>query len=333
MKTKISPAILGAFVIGAFAVGILALLSFGGVSFFHKPERFVVYFDESVHGLDLGSPVKLRGVRVGRVVDVSVRYDPKLNRSLAAVVCEFDRKIVTDSSGGEIDIADHQSFQNLIDKGLRAQLGVIGLATGLLFVELDFLDPKQYPPDTHGPDPKYVEVPSIPSAISEFQGEASDILAKFRRVDFVGISVELKELLVDARRQINSVDLKGIADQWKETGKSVDELVKSPEIPQTLANLNATLTKLQGTLATLDKQVNTNGTELQKTIADARVTIATFNDTAKEAKKFVASHQDFGDDAHRALVKLADAADAVQRLADFLEANPNSVVSGRKYTP
>ena len=53
MKTKISPAIVGAFVIGAFALGTLALLSFGGFHFFDKPERFVVYFDESVHGLDL----------------------------------------------------------------------------------------------------------------------------------------------------------------------------------------------------------------------------------------------------------------------------------------
>ena len=65
MKTKISPAIIGTFVVGAFALGVIALLTFGGVSFFAKPQRFVVYFDESIHGLTLGSPVKLRGVPVG----------------------------------------------------------------------------------------------------------------------------------------------------------------------------------------------------------------------------------------------------------------------------
>ena len=64
MKTKVGPAIVGAFVIGAFVLGTIALLAFGGVSFFSKPERFVVFFDETIHGLDLGSPVKLRGVRV-----------------------------------------------------------------------------------------------------------------------------------------------------------------------------------------------------------------------------------------------------------------------------
>jgi len=48
MKTKVSPAIVGAFVIGAFALGIIALLTVGGVSIFAKPQRFVVYFDESI---------------------------------------------------------------------------------------------------------------------------------------------------------------------------------------------------------------------------------------------------------------------------------------------
>ena len=54
MKTKVRPAVVGAFVIGAFTLGIVALLAFGRVSFFSKPQRFVVYFDESIHGLDLG---------------------------------------------------------------------------------------------------------------------------------------------------------------------------------------------------------------------------------------------------------------------------------------
>ena len=328
-----SPAVLGAFVIGAFAVGVIALLSFGGISFFHKPEKFVTYFDESITGLDLGSPVKLRGVRVGRVTDITVRYDRQLNRSLAAVVCELDRKIVTDSDGGGIDFGDRDAFQGLIDHGLRAQLGVIGLATGLLYVELDFLDPKQYPEDNRTTELKYAVVPAIPSAQSEFQGGASDLLSKIRRVDFEGISTQVKGLLADSRKELAGVDLKGLVDQWKKTGQGVDELVRSPQIAITLNNMNSTLVSLQATLARLDKQVDVNGAELQKTLTDAQATIKSFNDAAVTAKRFVAAQQDFGDDAHRAFVKLADAAEAVQRLADFLERNPNSVLSGRKYVP
>src|ERR1043165_6359499 len=99
MKTKVSPAFVGAFVIGAFALIIIALLSFGGISFFDKPDRFVVYFDESIHGLEIGSPVKLRGVRVGRVVSLNIRYDEAKNQSVVAVVCEFSRDVMTDNKG------------------------------------------------------------------------------------------------------------------------------------------------------------------------------------------------------------------------------------------
>ena len=131
MKTKVSPAVVGAFVLGAFTLGVLALLFFGGVSFFHKQQRFLVYFDESIQGLNLGSPVKLRGVAVGRVVGLAIRYDPAKNHSVVAVVCEFDRNRITDSKGVMIDVSNRNELQSLVDHGLRAQLGVVGLATGL----------------------------------------------------------------------------------------------------------------------------------------------------------------------------------------------------------
>src|ERR1043165_7315132 len=144
MKTKVSPAIVGAFVIGAFALLIISLLSFGGISFFDKPDRFVVYFDESIHGLSLGSDVKLRGVRVGRVTAMNIRYDDKSNHSAVAVVCELNKNVVTDTAGAVLNIGSRDELEILIQRGLRAQLGVGGLATGLLFVQLDFFNVQEY---------------------------------------------------------------------------------------------------------------------------------------------------------------------------------------------
>src|SRR5688572_18652190 len=129
MKTKAGPAIVGAFVIGAFVLGIIALLSFGGVSFFSKPERFAVHFDESIHGLDLGSPVKLRGVRIGRVVELNVRYLSERNHSVVAVVCELNRDIITDNRGLKLDVSSRAELQKLVDQGLRARLEIQALAT------------------------------------------------------------------------------------------------------------------------------------------------------------------------------------------------------------
>jgi paraquat-inducible protein B len=330
VKTKVSPAIVGMFVIGAFALGVIALLTFGGVNFFSKPQRFVVYFDESIHGLDLGSPLKLRGVRVGRVVDLNIRYDEKTNHSVVAVVCEFSKDKVTDTKGVAINVASREELQTLIDHGLRAQLGVLGLATGLLFVELDFFNPKEYPADNRTTELKYIAVPAVPSAISEFQASASEILANLKKVDFAGLSREMTGLIAEVRKSVDGVDLKGVAEQWKKTGVQVEALATSPEIKQTFANLNAAIADLRGVLAKLDTQVVPAGKELTEALAQAKVALTSFNDTATAARAFLASHSGLGDEMIGTLEQLNEAADAVRRLADFLERNPNAILTGKK---
>jgi paraquat-inducible protein B len=330
VKTKISPAIVGMFVIGAFALGIIALLSFGGVNFFSKPQRFVVFFDESIHGLDLGSPVKLRGVRVGRVVDLNIRYDEKTNHSVVAVVCEFSRDMMTDSKGAVVNVADRDELQTLVDRGLRAQLGVLGLATGLLFVELDFYDPKEIPADGHSSDPRYVSVPAVKSAISEFQASVSEILANVKKVDFNGLARDLAALMTDARKRLDGVDLRGVAEQWKKTGAQVEALANAPEIKQTFVNLSAAATDLRGVLAKIDAQVVPAGKELTETLAQAKVAVGSLNDAATTARKFIATHNGLGDEVVGTLEQLNEAADAVKRLADFLERNPQALLTGKK---
>jgi paraquat-inducible protein B len=334
---KVSPAVIGAFVLGAFTLGILALLFFGGVNFFRQQQRFVVYFDESIQGLNLGSPVKLRGVAIGRVVDLHVRYNPAKNGSVVAVVCELNRNMVTDDKGAMIDVSNRAQLQSLVDHGLRAQLDVVGLATGLVIVELDFYDPQRYPPQPGAFENKYPVVPPVPSTISEIQALAMEILQKVDKVDFEGLAGDFKSLLADARTRIDSVDLKGLAVQWQHTGAAVEDLARSSEIKQTLANLNLTLLNLQTTLgdlhhtlANVDGQVATSGTELRTALLRAQEAMQQFNGTAATLRRFIEAQQNLGDDTHHALTQFADAAEAVQRLADFLERNPSALISGRK---
>jgi paraquat-inducible protein B len=330
VKSKKGPAIVGAFVIGALVLGVIALLSFGRVSFFSKPERFAVYFDESIQGLDLGSPVKLRGVRIGRVVELSVRYEPEHNKSVVAVVCELNRNMITDSVGAQLDVSNREELQKLVDRGLRAQLGILGLATGLLFVELDFKDPREYPAPELPVRPRYVVVPAMPSAIQEIQTNISDILDDVRKIDFAGISKEFKGLLVDTRSELHGLDLKGTLAQWQRTGAQFETLAKSPEIKETFANLNAAITELRRTLATIDAQVAPTGQELAATLTAARTALESFNTTATAAHRFIAAQSGLGDEAVRTMEQLRATAEAVQRLADFLERNPQALITGKK---
>lgn len=330
MKTKVSPAVVGAFVIGAFALAIIGLLSFGGFHFFEKPERFVVYFDESVSGLDQGSAVKMRGVRVGRVTSLNIRYDAAKNRSVVAVVCELNRDMVTNPAGQIVDVSSRTELQKLVDSGLRAQLGVAGLATGLLFVELDFRDPKEYPAQVPAPNERYVVVPQIPSAISEFQAGAGEVLGKLKRIDFVALARDISTLAQTARKEIEGIDLKGLAEQWKKTGAQFEALASNPEFKKTFENLNGAIAELRGAITKLEAQVGPLGKDVSETMVEARKTLKDFSAVATTAREFIAAQGGVGPELTRTLGQLNEAADAVTRLVEFLERNPNALITGRK---
>lgn len=330
MKTRVSPALIGVFVLGALALGLIALLSFGGINFFSKPQRFVVYFNESIHGLDLGSPVKMRGVRVGRVVDLSLRYDSANKRSEVAVVCELSSNVITDTTGAVVDVSNRELLQGMVSKGLRAQLGVLGLATGMLYVELDFFDPAEYPAGPINSEGKFLPVPAVPSAISEYQASLSEILSDLRKVDFAGISKELKLLLSDARRQINKVEVKELIAEWTSAGQAVRKFAQSPEMQQSIVHFDEAVLQFKDTLVKIEAQVEPTGTRLAATLEETRKAVESLNSTSTTLRNFIAAQQNLGGDASQALNRLAEAAEAVQRLADFLERNPDALLSGRK---
>lgn len=335
MKTKVSPTVVGLFVLGALLLAVVALFSFGGVNFFSRPERFVVYFDETIHGLDHGSPVKLRGVRIGRVVGMNVRTLPAASgggepRAVVAVVCELSRDVVADGKGAPVDVSDRGELQRLIDEGLRAQLGVQGLATGLLYVELDFYDPARYPAKTRADMAStLVEMPAVKSAISEFQANLTEILNDIKRIDFARMAEELQGLLADTRRQVNSADLATVSREWAEAAKTIRTLVDSPQTRELLANGASASRRLDAILASVEKNAGPSAEELGLAIKETRAALTEFTETTTVIKRFVHAQQNLGDDASKAFVRLGDAAAAVARLADFLERNPNALLSGR----
>lgn len=330
MKTKVSPAAVGIFVIGALALGLIGLLSFGSLSLFSKPHRFMVYFDESIHGLDLGSPVKLRGVRVGRVVDLAVNYDDAANKSVVAVTCELTRNVITDEKGVTQKIAGPADIQTMVDHGLRAQLGVLGLATGLLFVELDFEDHDHAPAPKPDPAQKYVVIPALASAISQYQASISEILSDLKKVDFAGISRDTKNLLATANRKLGEADVKGLSDKVGAAAEAVTTFINSPEARQTFLNLNAALTDLRVVLARIDGNVGPISAELKQTLADAQAALKSLDATATTTQRFIAAQGSVGDEATSALRQLADAAAALERLSDAITRNPSSLIVGKK---
>ena len=322
MKTKLSPAVVGSFVLGALVLIVAALLSFRSSHLFSKPGRFVAYFNESVQGLDVGGAVKLRGVRAGRVVAIRVHYDAKTRQSQVAVVGELEQNMISDRAGQTIKITDRTTLQRLIEEGLRAKIDLVGI-TGLQFVELDFLDPQQFPAPRLESGAEYPVVPTVPSGMSELIANLSKIVNNLKQIDFAGLSHELKSLLATANQEVGDLDLKKMVTKVTAAAESIEALAGSAEAKAAFANLNKTATDVQGLVAKLDTQVEPVRAELVRTLHS-------FHDAAESVRELLGPQSGLGEEALRTLQQVTETAESLQQLADFLERNPNALITGKR---
>jgi paraquat-inducible protein B len=136
-------------------------------------------------------------------------------------------------------------------------------------------------------------------------------------------------LIVAAREQVQTADLASIAREWAGAGRALRELAESPETKALLAQLSSSSARLDRVLGELEKNAGPTATELQATLVDMRATLDEFAATSVMAKRFIAAQQYLGDDASKALLRVAEASSAVARLADYLERNPGALLRGR----
>ena len=95
MNKKISPAMIGAFVLGAVALIVIAILVFGSGRLFRQTRDFVLYFDNSVNGLRIGAPVKIKGVEIGSVKDIRLQLEQGTAGDKIPVIIEIDLEKLT----------------------------------------------------------------------------------------------------------------------------------------------------------------------------------------------------------------------------------------------
>ena len=317
------------FILGALSLFVVLFLSFGGSNVFTKPSRFLIYFDESVSGLDPGAPLKVNGVRIGRVAAVNVHYDLATRKALVQTVCEINRNVLTDNAGVTIDLTNDTELRGLIDRGLRARLNFTGI-TGLLFVELDFEDPARYPADPRFAADTLPVVPAIPSPIAQVQQSVIEIVANIKQVDFADLAKQLKTLLVTANQKAGELDLKALAERMGHAADKVTALVDSPEARQTFANLNQGITETRAAIAKIDAQVGPVSEDFKQTLAEAQIALKSLTGAADTTRRFVQAQGNVGDELTQSLRQISDAASALERLADALQRNPNSLLVGKK---
>jgi paraquat-inducible protein B len=255
-------------------------------------------------------------------VAIRVHYDAKTRQSQVAVVGELEQNVISDRAGQMIKITDRATLQRLIEEGLRAKIDLVGI-TGLQFVELDFLDPQQFPAPRPETEAEYPVVPTVPSGMSELIANLSKIVNNLGKVDFAELSHELKSLLATANQEVGDLDLKKMVAKVTAAAESIEALAGSAEAKAAVANLNKTATDVQGLVAKLDTQVEPVRAELVRTLHS-------FHDAAESVRNLLGPQSGLGEEAVRTLQQVTETAESLQQLADFLERNPNALITGKK---
>src|SRR6476620_8068031 len=138
MSQKANPTLIGAFVFGAIIIGIGAILFFGSANLFSKKQLFETYFNQSVNGLGVGSNVKYKGVTVGKVTKVQLKFQGTGEAPVVKVLYEINTDNLLNKYGLAIDLGDRKVHDRAVANGLRAKLDFESLISGQLFIALDF---------------------------------------------------------------------------------------------------------------------------------------------------------------------------------------------------
>src|SRR5210317_1180199 len=73
MAKQANTTMIGGFVVVAVFILAASVVILGSGKLFQRTESFVLYFDSSIKGLNVGSPVLLQGVQIGSVTKILIR--------------------------------------------------------------------------------------------------------------------------------------------------------------------------------------------------------------------------------------------------------------------
>jgi paraquat-inducible protein B len=312
MGKKANPAIVGAFVLGAAALAVLGVVVFGSGAFLRSTVDVVMYFPGSVDGLSNGAPVKFKGVDIGTVTNIQLvlsngKKGPKA-RIPVYVRIDPSRIITT----GNVHFPSPQARDELIKRGMRAQLQSQSMLTGLLFIQLDFFPdtPATYVLNQPSDPP---EIPTIPTVLEQASTQAREIISDLREIDFKGLVNQANEALAGFRHVVEDPALRAALDQ----------------LPGTVKNLNAAVDSANALLHRIDHQVDPLSSEARETLIGAQRAMASVERTASAATTIIQPGSPLDYDLRQSLQAVGRSADSLRLLADVLERNPAALLYGR----
>ena len=333
MSKPANKTLIGAFVVGAVALALAAVVLFGSGKFFQKTDQWLTFFNGSVKGLNVGSPVVFRGVQIGQVTDIIVGFDAAKLEVLIPVFFEVDPEKFKDI-GSRVETSGADMHKALISRGLRAQLQMQSLVTGQLLINIDF----------------YPDTPAQLIGIDQFKEKIS--LEGWWEIP--SVSTPLQEL----EKALSDINIKEITDDVKQAMNGIAKLATNPELHEGIGVLKNTLTDIQKLARNLDSKVDPLSTSLDQTLVEARAGIGDArklmneqgpalvskikkaaesattalvqaNTTLKTIENLAEVGTQLRLEVSAAITEISAASRSVRVLSDFIEQHPVAILRGR----
>lgn len=321
MKNKISPAAIGMFVMAASIIAVAAVMVFGAAKFFSRTENFISFFSESVNGLDVGAPLKYKGVKIGKVEGIFISSSKNIKESSVSVVYSIDIDQLRRKTGTDFkDYSDWMDEQ--IAEGLRAKLNYQSIVTGMLYIELDFIADKGEKYDLKYGGTRFKEIPAAKSGLSELAKGFEKTMADVAKIDFAAIGQNVHSAIVKVNEKLDGIDAKAISDSAVSALKGVDELARNKDVAESIKKLDALLSDS-------DALVNDARAELKKFSASGTSIMARLDEVLRNVNSVVAPQSPLRYQIAVLLKTMNESMSYISNFTDYLQRNPNSLLRGK----
>jgi ABC-type transporter Mla subunit MlaD len=301
---------LGAFILVSLCILLAGLLLLGGRTWFQQTFMFETYFDQSVAGLDVGAPVRFRGVPLGHVSEIltsAATYEQSvpLEKRHEYIVVRVEVNL-----SGEEAAQMRRDAESLVARGLRAQTQLAGI-TGQQYLSLDFLDPRKYPPLPFEWTPRHLYLPSAPSSAGEIIAKAQSFLASLNEADIKTLGQSLNTLVNDLDTKLGEIPVTDLAAHLQTALKAangtllrMDSLLADPSLRLMVDNaavisgrvrqltddgeLDRLVKDLDDASERLDALVADNQYDVRATVEDLRTTAGNLRALSESIRRYPA---------------------------------------------
>lgn len=333
MSKQANPTAIGGFVLAALGLLVVATMIFGGSELLAKHERLVSYFPGSVKGLRTGANVLFRGVRIGFVEEIQLQGDIETAETLVQVIMLINpaqyhvthRGKLIDQPPDEDDLEP----ADLIEAGLRAQLGVESFVTGQLVVEFDFF------PDSdlvwRGVNAPYQEMPTIPNNIEQMVQNVQRFVADIREnLDLKKMGEDLQAAVEGFRDLTTSEDLRSTLSGANRLINDDDTQQLAARLSDTLADARTALRSVQSLMSDADKRIGPLVDEMGGAINKLDGTLAAAEATLRSAGDQLRGDTELSYQLIGTLQEVEAASRSLRVFLEYLERNPEALLRGKR---